>query len=272
MGALVESPMLRGGALALPDSPQDAPEVGSPRRHGTAAAAAPCTPPQSPDRSELELTPGPSVPDEDNADHPCSKQADVACNDPVLSCGLRKDNERISSEGSRAKERRKTDAEVLFIDIIAHCISTYTRRSWAPVCSSAARAVRGVLDIERKVWHAAILHLTSFCQPFFQLALDPEGHLLYARQELVDLKQQATQAPQPSDFDAVGWRNRWYCGIDVLASIYEHVWLQHHQLYLQVSGTVARNMDINSTLRHVLHQRDVRLGLAEPESQSHADW
>eukprot|EP01062_Namystynia_karyoxenos_P054272 TRINITY_DN4454_c0_g2_i5.p1 TRINITY_DN4454_c0_g2~~TRINITY_DN4454_c0_g2_i5.p1 ORF type:complete len:428 (+),score=55.68 TRINITY_DN4454_c0_g2_i5:44-1327(+) len=252
----LESPRTLGTALRPRETPRalGGGEVGSPRRgDAAAAAAAPCTPPQSPDRSELELTPGPLSPDEHDTEHP----------------GRVRGTEQINSAGGTTKERRRPDSEALFIDAIAHRISEYTRRSWAPVCSTAARAVYGVLDYERTVWDAALDHLASFHQPDFRFGHDPEGHLLYARQELLDLKQQATQAPQPTEFSAVCWTGRWYCCFDVVASIYEHIWLQYHQIRLEISEVAGCTLGVNATIWQALHQRDVRLGLAEPESD---DW
>eukprot|EP01062_Namystynia_karyoxenos_P054266 TRINITY_DN4454_c0_g2_i1.p1 TRINITY_DN4454_c0_g2~~TRINITY_DN4454_c0_g2_i1.p1 ORF type:complete len:321 (+),score=30.78 TRINITY_DN4454_c0_g2_i1:117-965(+) len=277
MGALVESPMLRGGALALPDSPrergpgtlvesprargallalpdppQDAPEVGSPRRHGTAAAAAPCTPPQSPDRSELELTPGPLSADECDPSNPG-------------------DYEEPSSECHRVETSSTPAAKVLFIDAIAHCIGQYSRRSWAPVASAAALSVRGVLCVGQLIWHTAydILYYTS--QPWCPqlapyLSPHPDEHFQHARQELVALKQLATQSQQPRDLLAMAWCKRWYCRIDMVVSIYESVWQQYHQLASEAAGLQLHYMAVDNTLQSVLRQRDVRLGLAEPET------
>eukprot|EP01062_Namystynia_karyoxenos_P073064 TRINITY_DN6990_c0_g1_i1.p1 TRINITY_DN6990_c0_g1~~TRINITY_DN6990_c0_g1_i1.p1 ORF type:complete len:524 (+),score=51.77 TRINITY_DN6990_c0_g1_i1:78-1649(+) len=192
------APRARGTASTLPDSPRTRATLlalDSPRgsAQGSPAAAAPqrrgrseATPSRSPNRSDLEVTPGPLS--------PCSAQPDgegtealraVVFPDeqwePSAACEtvqqidaelgqrerlaaeeqlLRGELRRRSAEATAARAgvvAARTGActparEALMIDNVCHCISTFAPRKWAPVCSAAACMVLGTQQAYCKAW------------------------------------------------------------------------------------------------------------------------
>eukprot|EP01062_Namystynia_karyoxenos_P007794 TRINITY_DN12745_c0_g1_i1.p1 TRINITY_DN12745_c0_g1~~TRINITY_DN12745_c0_g1_i1.p1 ORF type:complete len:571 (+),score=51.72 TRINITY_DN12745_c0_g1_i1:73-1713(+) len=278
------SPRARGALLALPDA-QVGFDADSPQRRDVAAAAAvPRTPPQSPERSDVNLTPGPSSPrggKEGTAGSPSDlpatdeQQVKATASDNPEDVGvLRLDGgdsavtlsstpllspDTPDATGPRPPSQAGT---VLEIDHVAHWVALFVRRDWAPVSSAAARSVAGVVNAERDIWWSAFVSIGQFQSVGFEHAVDtkwfgPEfGPLRTARQDFDQLAEDVLALATPR---CMRWFNRWRVRLLLTANMYEEMRLRHRELYGAAREVIGDLNGVLDSLEAALEMYDRRV-------------
>eukprot|EP01062_Namystynia_karyoxenos_P017427 TRINITY_DN16411_c0_g1_i1.p1 TRINITY_DN16411_c0_g1~~TRINITY_DN16411_c0_g1_i1.p1 ORF type:complete len:475 (+),score=139.55 TRINITY_DN16411_c0_g1_i1:113-1426(+) len=174
---------------------------------------------------------------------------------------MRRDRRQVAARESAAP-RRSNAVEALFIDNIGFWVAAYVPRSWAPVCSKAARSVVRVLHVYRQGWESVRLALghwqsrgTAY-RPDCDLFGPEPGPLIAASEELKALKGQIVRTPWPQMRGGERKLNyslhQWCVHIDIIANVWEEMRLKYRQLYVSATVTTWDLDDVRDTLEEAL--------------------
>eukprot|EP01062_Namystynia_karyoxenos_P007799 TRINITY_DN12745_c0_g1_i6.p1 TRINITY_DN12745_c0_g1~~TRINITY_DN12745_c0_g1_i6.p1 ORF type:complete len:559 (+),score=47.54 TRINITY_DN12745_c0_g1_i6:85-1677(+) len=265
-----ESPRARGALLALPDTQVDS-DAGSP--------------PQSPERSDVNLTPGPSSPRGGN-EGAAGSHSELTATDEQQVKAVASDNpEDIGvlrldggdgaaalngstpvlnpdTPGATGPRPPSQAGAVLEIDHVAHWVALFVRRDWAPVSSAAARSVAGVINAEREIWWSSFVSIGFFQSVGIEHATDtsdfgPEiGPLRAARLAFDQLAEDVLALATPR---CMRWFNRWRVRLLLTANMYEEMRLRHRELYAAARQMLGDLDSVLDTLEATLDMYDHRV-------------
>eukprot|EP01062_Namystynia_karyoxenos_P074757 TRINITY_DN7174_c0_g1_i6.p1 TRINITY_DN7174_c0_g1~~TRINITY_DN7174_c0_g1_i6.p1 ORF type:complete len:591 (+),score=100.22 TRINITY_DN7174_c0_g1_i6:114-1886(+) len=166
----------------------------------------------------------------------------------------------LSVETEGGELSRAWDA--LRIDHVCHWVALYVQRDWAPVCSTAARAVLGVASYARKFWSCrafdmGMIQSRGRLHPLDAVDFGSEPGPLFSAKLLLDqLDQNVVAAPPPRS--SAAWCNRWRVYIALATNTYEAMRLEHKLLFYRAGHMNARWVSVTRTLTDVLDAYDHR--------------
>eukprot|EP01062_Namystynia_karyoxenos_P040282 TRINITY_DN29387_c0_g2_i1.p1 TRINITY_DN29387_c0_g2~~TRINITY_DN29387_c0_g2_i1.p1 ORF type:complete len:474 (+),score=68.73 TRINITY_DN29387_c0_g2_i1:71-1423(+) len=293
---MTESPRARGAALDLPDTPRASAVLPSPRTRGAtasipgsprtlvcseagsaqtrdpaASAVAPCTPQQSPERSDADPTPGPPSPRlrGDAADRlcpelptPCAKEAEAAAGDLAV--------------GPLHRRSKSKAAKVLLEDNVCFWVATFVRRDWARACISSARAVWGVISVCITGWIDTCFELGQFQSMGWENEYDASvwgpapGPIMEARVEIYRLRL-SVKHDDRYDRTVTNWISRWRLHMDFTMLLYEEMRLRLREVFQRMKQMTQGLQDVAGVLQDMLEARDRRLAMEEEADDGAAE-
>eukprot|EP01062_Namystynia_karyoxenos_P014220 TRINITY_DN15114_c0_g1_i2.p1 TRINITY_DN15114_c0_g1~~TRINITY_DN15114_c0_g1_i2.p1 ORF type:complete len:392 (+),score=98.75 TRINITY_DN15114_c0_g1_i2:86-1261(+) len=143
-----------------------------------------------------------------------------------------------SSDSMSSATSSAASSKALFIDNICFWVAAFVPKSWAPVCSEAARTVHKVMNIYVMGWRRVGALVACFQSKGAQCPRDREeigpeaGWIHYYNLQLQALKHDIIQHAQGNPRAGCPmWITRWLLHMDFRMNMYENLRLHHKGLY-----------------------------------------